>query len=163
MIEKFKSWVRYLVNEAKEWQAAWNKEVQARASKKPTRDDEIAALRALSSTATQKPIKASAERKAIASEAMRREHFADRDAEEAETWGLAPKAPPTKFEPDRNVPKAKEGNSVWIEYCDARGVITERTVLHWERDRYELTGWCTLVNGERTFKLNRVVTWGEWT
>jgi hypothetical protein len=147
------------------WIVAEKAKLNAALSKDSKLNDEIAALRMMSKKQPAARIglveKASAERKAAASEAMRREWFADDDEELEEIHGYK-KPPPPKFEPDKNVPKAKTGNSVWIEYCDARGTITERTVLDWERDRYELTGHCTLANGERTFKLDRVLTWGAW-
>lgn len=64
---------------------------------------------------------------------------------------------------DANRPPMQQGRSVFITYADADGVVTDREVLNWSIEDGYLRGYCTMRNQVRTFLLERVIEWQDWS
>ncbi len=64
--------------------------------------------------------------------------------------------------PDRHgVPKAKSGKWIEFTYVDSEGEITDRHLRNWSRTSQYLEGFCMDRKALRTFRIDRVIEWGE--
>jgi hypothetical protein len=55
------------------------------------------------------------------------------------------------------------GGGLSFTYADANGEVTERRIINWNEDpEYDhcFTGWCTAREEPRTFRIDRVQSWG---
>ena len=55
------------------------------------------------------------------------------------------------------------GGGLSFTYADANGEITERRIINWKEDPefdHCFTGWCTDREEPRTFRIDRVQSWG---
>ncbi len=64
--------------------------------------------------------------------------------------------------PDRSgIPKAKAGKWIEFTYADEYGEVTDRHLRNWSRTSRYLEGFCTDRRAVRTFRLDRVIHWGD--
>lgn len=61
-----------------------------------------------------------------------------------------------------NRPRAKHGKRVCFTYVDEHGEVTDREVANWVRTRIHLEGFCTKRRALRTFRIDRIESWGDW-
>ncbi|MCH2486138.1 MAG: hypothetical protein MK010_00120 [Erythrobacter sp.] len=59
-------------------------------------------------------------------------------------------------------PHHSEGTFVRFVYVDSNGEVTDREVRNWELSDYHLEGFCLLRKAKRTFRVDRVESWGDW-
>lgn len=70
--------------------------------------------------------------------------------------------PLPKIIPDRaGVPKAKAGKWIEFTYADEYGEVTDRHLRNWSRTSKYLEGFCTDRKAVRTFRIDRVIEWGD--
>ena len=68
-----------------------------------------------------------------------------------------------KIQPDREgIPRARTGKSIQFTYADADGVITDRQLVNWSRTSQQIEGFCLTRRSVRTFRMDRVIEWGDW-
>lgn len=96
-------------------------------------------------------------------------------AQQGSAW--VPKATPDKAPKSANLPPSLWQSDNWppppdaidqagalsFTYADANGEVTERRIINWSEDpEYDhcFTGWCTDRKEPRTFRIDRVQSWG---
>lgn len=72
-----------------------------------------------------------------------------------------PKAPTIKFDAPGK-PNATEGEWVEFVYVDAEGEVTERRIRNWSQTSEYIKGFCVDRHAPRSFRLDRVESWGDW-
>jgi hypothetical protein len=93
---------------------------------------------------------------------------ADNDAEidDDELLNSRHDLPPSLWESDMWPPPEHaidHGGGLSFTYADANGEVSERRIISWKEDpEYDhcFTGWCTDREEPRTFRIDRVQSWG---